>query len=84
MKFATWLQDSQERAGVVAGERAYPFPIGTTVVELANAGLSEALDRGARLQRDGEHVALSSVQLKAPLHPPSIRDFVAFEYMSKA
>ena len=49
------------------------------MVELANAGLSEALDRGASLQRDGEHVALSSVQLKAPLHPPSIRKLVAFE-----
>ena len=79
MKFATWLQDGVERAGVVEGTHAYAFPLGTTVLDLTRAGLVEAVRRGGKLVDGGRSVSLDSVRLLPPLQPPSIRDFVAFE-----
>jgi 2-keto-4-pentenoate hydratase/2-oxohepta-3-ene-1,7-dioic acid hydratase in catechol pathway len=79
MKFATWVYDERERAGVVDGERTYAFPFGTTILDLTRAGLPEALRRGAHLVEGGESVALEKVRLLPPLAPPSVRDFVSFE-----
>jgi 2-keto-4-pentenoate hydratase/2-oxohepta-3-ene-1,7-dioic acid hydratase in catechol pathway len=79
MKFAAWMQDGIERAGVVDGDRAYAFPLGTTILDLTRAGLVEALRRGGRLRDEGKSVPLEAVLLLPPLQPPSIRDFVAFE-----
>jgi 2-keto-4-pentenoate hydratase/2-oxohepta-3-ene-1,7-dioic acid hydratase in catechol pathway len=79
VKFGTWIQDDVERAGVIQDDRAYAFPLGTSVLELAHAGLAHALDRGERLVANGNSVPLTSVILRPPLQPPSIRDFVAFE-----
>lgn len=79
MIFAAWVQDGVERSGVVEGELAYPFPVGTSVLDLTRVGLAESLRRGNRLLDGGESVELASVRLLPPLQPPSIRDFVAFE-----
>ena len=79
MKFAAWVQNGIERAGVVDQGLAYAFPLGTSVLDLVQAGLSESLRRGERLVRDADSVELASVRLLPPLQPPSVRDFVAFE-----
>jgi 2-keto-4-pentenoate hydratase/2-oxohepta-3-ene-1,7-dioic acid hydratase in catechol pathway len=79
VKFATWVHDGIERAGVVSGESAYAFPVGTSVLDLTRVGLSDALLRGEHLLGEGQSVPLSSVRLLPPLQPPSVRDFVAFE-----
>jgi 2-keto-4-pentenoate hydratase/2-oxohepta-3-ene-1,7-dioic acid hydratase in catechol pathway len=79
MKLATWLQDDIERVGVVVGDSLYPFPFGTTMLDIVRQGLAPALARGAHLISEGDTVALADVILLPPIQPPSIRDFVAFE-----
>jgi 2-keto-4-pentenoate hydratase/2-oxohepta-3-ene-1,7-dioic acid hydratase in catechol pathway len=79
MKFACWIQNEIERSGVIDRDRAFAFPVGTTVLELTRIGLVEALSRGGQLVDNGDSVPFSEVRLLPPLQPPSIRDFVAFE-----
>ncbi|WP_072805883.1 fumarylacetoacetate hydrolase family protein [Rhodococcoides yunnanense] len=76
MKFATCLHAGAEKSGVVSG-RTVHFLDGT-MRELIDAGLRHALDLADEaLQHDGTD--LSDVQLRAPLQPSTMRDFVAFE-----
>lgn len=74
MRFATYLHDSTERAGVVVDDLVHP--VDGTVLDLVRAGLPAALEAG---RRAGPGVPLADVRLLAPLQPPTIRDFVAFE-----
>jgi 2-keto-4-pentenoate hydratase/2-oxohepta-3-ene-1,7-dioic acid hydratase in catechol pathway len=79
VKFAAWVQDGIDRAGVVDGDQVHGLPVGETVLDLTQLGLAGALERGEQLLAGGHSVPLQTVRLLPPLQPPSIRDFVAFE-----
>lgn len=79
MKIATWLHEGEQRAGFVEADRAFALDPGVTVLDLAREGLAATLERGAALVSAGHSVALADVQLRPPIAPPAIRDFVAFE-----
>ena len=80
MRIASVLDDGSVRVGVVEGPddelRVHLLDPGVTVLELLRSGSLEAAARDARSARA---VALDSVQLLAPLEPPTVRDFVTFE-----
>jgi fumarylacetoacetate (FAA) hydrolase len=61
-------------------ERGWPGVIeGDTVVQLAAQTLQSFFSGGGKARRHAEY-ALAEVELRAPvLHPPSVRDFMAFE-----
>ncbi|BBH68842.1 hydroxylase [Actinoplanes sp. OR16] len=74
MKIARFRHDGREHVGVVEGGRLRAFTQVTDVQQLVEAGVEDAKSR------DLAHpVPLEEVQLLAPLHPASLRDFVAFE-----
>ncbi|MGQ3382641.1 fumarylacetoacetate hydrolase family protein [Glutamicibacter sp. TV12E] len=77
---ARWMQaNGKERSGFVANGRCYPLDDGGTVQDLCEMGLAATLERAELAIAEGEWVSLDQVQLLAPLKPPTIRDFVAFE-----
>lgn len=82
MRFATYTYEHETRVAVVADDDTlHPLP-GTrplTEVIAAGSGLPDllALGRAALDTPPGPHV--TEVRLHAPLQPPSVRDFVAFE-----
>lgn len=78
MRIARWTQGSGIGEGFVVGDRVVPFPDGLTVAGVLSAGLDAARGLFARLD-DSAGAALDDVTLLAPLVPPTIRDFVAFE-----
>ena len=78
MRFATVLLDGQERAVVADDAGLHPLPGGSTVLDLVRAGLPTALEAGQRALQEPA-VPLRAGRLRPPLHPPTIRDFVAFE-----
>ena len=75
MRIARWTRDGAVEEGVVRDGRVIPFPDGLTVNDVLRLGLPRALQFGAL---EGG-VPLDEVTLLAPVVPPSIRDFVAFE-----
>lgn len=87
MRIARWERDGEVREGILLGDAAVPFPQGTTVQSLLEAGLEAALELGRRMEleaggADGREATgdrLAEVRLLAPLRPVAIRDFVAFE-----
>ena len=78
MRFATWAVGDRVLAGVVGAAGLHALPDGRSVLDLVRAGLPDALAVG-KAALDGPAVPLDSVRLLAPLQPPTIRDFVAFE-----
>jgi 2-keto-4-pentenoate hydratase/2-oxohepta-3-ene-1,7-dioic acid hydratase in catechol pathway len=74
MRIATYEHDGATRVGVVEGESVRPLPDGTDAISLLTMS---AAQRSAIPV--GEPVDLAGVRLRPPLHPPSVRDFVAFE-----
>ncbi|WP_164700962.1 fumarylacetoacetate hydrolase family protein [Modestobacter sp. KNN46-3] len=78
MRFATYEQGGQVRAGVVSDAGLHGLPARTTVLDLVRAGLPAALAAGAAAL-DGPAVPFDAVRLLPPLEAPSVRDFVAFE-----
>ncbi|MGB3770215.1 MAG: fumarylacetoacetate hydrolase family protein [Rhodococcus sp. (in: high G+C Gram-positive bacteria)] len=78
MKLATYAHAGADHVGVVDDGRVYPVPSVTTMLDLVRGGLDDALAQGARAVK-GDGLALSEVRLRAPLEPPTIRDFVTFE-----
>ena len=77
MRFATWESDDGVTAGVVTDHGLHPMP-DTSVIDLVRAGLPAALEAGTAAL-SASPVSLDHVRLLAPLAPPTIRDFVAFE-----
>jgi 2-keto-4-pentenoate hydratase/2-oxohepta-3-ene-1,7-dioic acid hydratase in catechol pathway len=79
MKLATFDDGGRPRLGVVRGEQLQPLALGLSPDDLlsADAGSRAAhLDAAIAAEKP---IALASVHLLAPLLPPSIRDFSAFE-----
>ncbi len=81
MRLVRWRQDGRDHDGVVVGDRLVELPDGATTLDLARQGLDAALELGERLGSEVQDDAptLGSVQLLAPIRPPAVRDFVAFE-----
>ena len=79
MRIATYEIGSQTVSGAVegdggAGTVVRPFPAGITVTDV----LAQSPERRAQLAL-GEPTAIADVRLLAPVKPPTVRDFVAFE-----
>ncbi|MGU3437717.1 fumarylacetoacetate hydrolase family protein [Actinomycetes bacterium M1A6_2h] len=78
MKLATYSNGSVDRVGVVVDDRIHPIDAVSSMLDLIGHGLSDALARGAEAVTS-PGLSLSDVTLRAPLRPPTMRDFVAFE-----
>ncbi|SFQ69739.1 2-keto-4-pentenoate hydratase/2-oxohepta-3-ene-1,7-dioic acid hydratase (catechol pathway) [Amycolatopsis arida] len=77
MRFVTAEYRGAAVCGVLDGDEWCPIPGGATLLDLLRSGsLHLAGDRAAR---GGVRVPVDELRLLAPLEPPSIRDFVAFE-----
>jgi 2-keto-4-pentenoate hydratase/2-oxohepta-3-ene-1,7-dioic acid hydratase in catechol pathway len=78
MRFATWADGGIVTAGVVGEHGLHALPSGVTVLDVVRAGLPAALEAGTAAL-SAPPVPLEEVRLLAPLQPPTVRDFVAFE-----
>ena len=76
MRIASYEHDGAEHAGIVTDAGVARLPDGVSVVDLLTASPQE---RDGYAAAAGEPTPLDGVRLRAPLHPPSVRDFVAFE-----
>ncbi|MDD7921766.1 fumarylacetoacetate hydrolase family protein [Actinomycetospora callitridis] len=76
MRIASVLHDGVVRVGVVEGDGVHLLDRPVTVLDLLRSGDLTAAGRDALRSRP---VALGDVRLLAPLEPPTVRDFVAFE-----
>jgi len=81
MRLARWLQDGRPQDGVVVGDRLVALADGATTLDVVEQGLDAALELGERLAAGvpAEAPRVDAVPLLAPIRPPSVRDFVAFE-----
>jgi hypothetical protein len=80
MRIATVAHDGATRVGLVEGgigdERIHLLDGGAALLDLVRSGDLTAVEQEALRSRP---VALDAVCLRAPLEPPTVRDFVAFE-----
>ncbi|WP_375386819.1 fumarylacetoacetate hydrolase family protein [uncultured Amnibacterium sp.] len=79
MRLATVRHEGADRVGVVLDDGVHLFDAGTTMLDLVRGGLPAALGVGAAVAAATPSVPLDLVRLRAPIEPPTIRDFVAFE-----
>jgi 2-keto-4-pentenoate hydratase/2-oxohepta-3-ene-1,7-dioic acid hydratase in catechol pathway len=81
MRIARWTADGVISEGIVVGDRLVRFSGTLGVTAVLAGGLDAAIELGERLSAavPDDAPALSSVELLAPVQPPSVRDFVAFE-----
>lgn len=78
MRIARWEAAGERCDGFVIADRVVPFPDRLTVADVLPGGipaLRGLFDRVA----DAPGEALADVRLLAPVDPPAVRDFVAFE-----
>ncbi len=78
MRFATVEYDGAPRCGVVTDDGLHLMPTGTTIGGLLEQG-PDALHRAGGTAASAAAIPLDGVRLLAPLAPPTVRDFVAFE-----
>lgn len=77
MRIGRWERDGVREDGFIDDAGVVPFPDALAVADVLAGGLSEV---AALRARAGDPIApLGAVTLRAPLDPPSVRDFVAFE-----
>lgn len=76
MRVASVLVDGVVRVGIVEGDGMHLLDRPVTVLDLLRSGDLTAAGRDALRSRP---VAVGDVRLLAPLEPPTVRDFVAFE-----
>ena len=78
MRLLTFLADDAPRAGILMDDGVHPLAVGVTVLDVVRAGLP--VDPARWLPATPAPViAFDECSLLAPLQPPTIRDFVAFE-----
>ena len=77
MKIATVVHAGRTAAAVVTGDRAIVLGPGITALDLLRADPSDRDDLVARHVDD--EVALGELELRSPVHPGALRDFVSFE-----
>jgi 2-keto-4-pentenoate hydratase/2-oxohepta-3-ene-1,7-dioic acid hydratase in catechol pathway len=75
MRIATYEHDGSEHVGIVT-EAGVARLADVSVLDLLTATPAERDDYASTA---GEPTPLDGVRLRSPLHPPSVRDFVAFE-----
>nr|WP_202512500.1 fumarylacetoacetate hydrolase family protein [Streptomyces sp. SID3343] len=78
VKFATFDLHGSTRCGVVTDDFVHPLPDGVTLLDLIERG-GDALRSAGEQALTAPSVALADVRLRAPLQPPTVRDFVSFE-----
>ena len=76
MKLANLGVEGGERLAVLDGETARLLPAGVDAIEMLSLDPAE---RDARAAAATETMPLAEAKLLAPLRPPAVRDFVAFE-----
>jgi 2-keto-4-pentenoate hydratase/2-oxohepta-3-ene-1,7-dioic acid hydratase in catechol pathway len=80
MRWVTYTSsDGSARAGLVLGDQVHGLAPGTQVLDLLGddgGRMAEAADLAARAP--AEVVALAGADLRAPLQPPQVRDFLTF------
>jgi 2-keto-4-pentenoate hydratase/2-oxohepta-3-ene-1,7-dioic acid hydratase in catechol pathway len=76
MKIATYEHEGARHVGIVVDEAVRAVAPELDVLTILNATPQE---RQAFLDAADDPTPLASVTLLPPLHPPSVRDFVAFE-----
>ncbi|WP_214404373.1 fumarylacetoacetate hydrolase family protein [Pseudonocardia lacus] len=79
MRFAAWTEHDATRVGLLDGETLHALPPGTDLVDLLADAPTSLADAAARARAGGETRSLAEVALTAPLRPPAVRDFIAFE-----
>ena len=77
MRIATVVHTGRTTAAVVTGDRVIVLGPGITALDLLRADPSDRRDLVARHVDD--EVALGDVELRSPVHPGALRDFVSFE-----
>ncbi|MFI1993913.1 fumarylacetoacetate hydrolase family protein [Actinoplanes sp. NPDC020271] len=70
MRIATYQDENGVRSGVIRDGSIFPFVDDVDVLHVIENGLVDVAKTGT---------PISAVRLLAPLRPPSVRDFVAFE-----
>ncbi|GAA3753838.1 fumarylacetoacetate hydrolase family protein [Salinactinospora qingdaonensis] len=75
MRFATFRHDGERHSGVVSGDALHP--LSADPLTLLRAG--ELYTDGWNSLDGPAGPSLAEVELLAPLQPPTVRDFVAFE-----
>ncbi|MCR2784764.1 MULTISPECIES: fumarylacetoacetate hydrolase family protein [unclassified Microbacterium] len=78
MRIARWTHEEVVGEGFVVDGRVVPFPDGLTVADALARGIDGAAALLSRVA-DAAGIPLADVDLLAPVVPPSVRDFVAFE-----
>lgn len=78
MKLATLHHGGADRAAVVREHRAYLLPAGITMRDLIEAGLPAATELAATALAHGPGVELASADVRSPLRPNTLRDYVTF------
>ena len=78
MRIARWESAGERRDGFVIADRVVPFPDGLTVADVLPGGIAALRGLFDRVA-DAPGEALADVRLLAPVDPPAVRDFVAFE-----
>jgi 2-keto-4-pentenoate hydratase/2-oxohepta-3-ene-1,7-dioic acid hydratase in catechol pathway len=78
VKIARWIAESGPGEGFVDNRQVVPFGAGRTVAGVLALGL-EGLPAVRSAADERSALPLEAVRLRAPLDPPSVRDFVAFE-----
>src|SRR4051812_34068998 len=80
MRFAAWTEDGgATRVGLLEGETLHALPPGTDLVDLLGDAPTSLAAAAERARAGGETVPLAGAALTAPLQPPAMRDFIAFE-----
>jgi hypothetical protein len=78
MKLVTFSHRGAVGPGLLSDATVHPLRDVASMVDLVALGLDAALVLGVRAE-SGPGVPLSDVTLLAPIQPPTLRDFVAFE-----
>jgi 2-keto-4-pentenoate hydratase/2-oxohepta-3-ene-1,7-dioic acid hydratase in catechol pathway len=76
MRIATYEHDGATHVGIVTDAGVARLPAEVSVIDLLTATPQERDDYASTA---GEPTPLDGVRLRSPIHPPSVRDFVAFE-----
>jgi 2-keto-4-pentenoate hydratase/2-oxohepta-3-ene-1,7-dioic acid hydratase in catechol pathway len=79
MRYVTYLEDQQDRVGVLTDGQVHALPRGASVLGLLRRG--DLIRAGEQaLAAPGEVRPLADVHLRAPIpDPPTIRDYMTFE-----
>lgn len=79
MRFVTYTHNDTTGPGVLVDTTVHPITEVDSVLALVRTGHRAARDIGRRAVAAHPGIPLSDTTLHAPLQPPTVRDFVAFE-----